>query len=80
MHNLSNFWLACFKWTANLFDYYRPFRCDAVMQIIDDLSQTILYTANKFNVASKIQNDTHFLQNSGFPATGVHNFLNQETD
>ena len=36
------------------------------MQIIYDLSQTILYTANKFDVASKIQNDTHFLQKSGF--------------
>ena len=36
------------------------------MQIIYDLSQTILYTANKFDVASKIQNDTHFLQKLGF--------------
>ena len=47
MHSHFNFQLACLKQPANLVNYYRPFRCDAVMQIIYNLFQTILYTAKQ---------------------------------
>ena len=78
MHSHSNFWLACLKWLANLVNYYRSFRCDA--NHLQFILNNLVHSQKKFNVASKIQCDAHFLQKSGFYAIGVHNFLNQETN